>query len=48
MSVAQHESKEIQTDRTAITGLIADMQVCDSGPILLCDISTGLPTPLCP
>ena len=49
MARAQIDSEEIQSYRTAITGLkLADMPVSNLGPVLLCDISTGTPRPIVP
>ena len=49
MAAAQAVSDDIQSYRTAITDLkLADMPVCDSGPVLLCDISTGVARPIVP
>ena len=40
---------DIQLYRTAITDLkLAYMPVCDSGPVLLCDTSTGVARPIVP
>ena len=36
-------------DKTAITNLtFANVPVCHSGPVLLCDVSTGVPRPVVP
>ena len=49
MAAAQAVSDDIQSYRTAITDLkLAGMPVCDSGPVLLCDISTGVARPIVP
>ena len=49
MAAAQAVSDDIQSYRTAIPDLkLADMPVCDSGPVLLCDISTGVARPIVP
>ena len=49
MAAAQAVSDDIQSYRTAITDLkVADMPVCDSGPVLLYDISTGVARPIVP
>lgn len=49
MAEAQATSLEVHTSRTAITNLqLVEMPVCESGPVLLCDISTGVPRPLVP
>ena len=49
MASAQAVSDDIQSYRTAISDLkLADMPVCDSGPVLLCDISTGVAHPIVP
>ena len=49
MAAAQIVSEEIQAYRTAIANLqFADMPVCQTGPILLCDVSTGSPRPIGP
>ena len=49
MAAAQAVSDDIQSYRTAITDLkLADIPVCDSGPVLLCDISTGVARPIVP
>ena len=40
---------EVQSYKTAITNLtFANVPVCDSGPVLLCDVSTGVPRPVVP
>ena len=40
---------EVQSYKTAITNLtFSDAPVCDSGPVLLCDVSTGVPRPVVP
>ena len=49
MAAAQALGGDIQSYRTAITDLkLADMPVCDSGPVLLYDISTGVARPIEP
>ena len=40
---------EVQSYKTAITNLtFANVPVCDSGPVLLCDVSTVVPRPVVP
>ena len=47
MAQAQHVSLELQAYATAITNLqLANMPLHSSGPVLLCDISTGTPHPI--
>jgi len=49
MAEAQANSEEVQAYLTAITNLhLANMPVSESGPVLLCDISTGVPRPIVP
>ena len=47
MARAQHASIELQAYSTEITNLqLANMPLHPSGPVLLCDISTGTPRPI--
>ena len=47
MAQAQHVSLELQAYPTAITNMqLANMPLHPSGPVLLCDISTGTPRPI--
>ena len=40
---------EVQSYKTAITNLtFANVPVCDSGPVLICDVSTSVPRPVVP
>ena len=49
MAQAQHASLELQAYPTAITNMqLANMPLHPSGPVLLCDISTGTPRPIVP
>ena len=49
MAQAQHASLELQAYPTAITNLqLVNMPLHPSGPVLLCDISTGTPRPIVP
>ena len=49
MVAVQLVNQEIQAYRTAIANLqLADMPVCQTGPVLLCDVSTGSPCPIVP
>ena len=49
MAKAQVASEEIQAYRTMLTNLkLADMPVSKTGPLLLCDVSTGTPCPIVP
>ena len=49
MAAAKVVSEEIQSYRTAITNIqSADMSVCQTGAVLLCDVSTGSPRPIVP
>ena len=44
MAAAQVVSEKIQAYSTDITNLqLADMPVCQTGSVLLCDVSTGYP-----
>ena len=47
MAKPQVACEEIQVYRTAITKLkLADMPVSQTGPVFLCDVSTGTPRPI--
>ena len=49
MAAAQVVREEIQAYRTAITNhQLAYMPVCQTGPILLCNVSIGSPRPVAP
>ena len=49
MAAAQVVREEIQAYRTAITNLqLADMPMCQTGPVLLCVVSTGSPRRIVP
>lgn len=49
MAADQHDDADIQKLQSEPTGLkLADRQVQEGGPHLLCDISTGCPRPLVP
>ena len=49
MTTTQVVSEEIQAYRTDITNLqFADVPVCQTGPVLLCDVSTGSLRPVMP
>ena len=49
MTKTRGASDEIQAYRIANTNLkIADIPVSETGPVLLCDVSTGTPRPIVP
>ncbi|KAK3766920.1 hypothetical protein RRG08_040441 [Elysia crispata] len=49
MARAQTQDTDVQAFQTAITGLtIRPIQIHNSGPVLLCDVSLGHPQPIVP
>ena len=49
MAIAQTQDADVQAYKTAITGLtVRPIQIHESGPVLLCDVSLGHPRPIVP
>ena len=49
MAIAQTQDADVQAYKTATTGLtVRPIQIHESGPVLLCDVSLGHPRPIVP